>query len=77
MVETRGQHETKLMTSPPGHHFCDRCNDVAFGEVCRDCGQPARWVPDAPRPLTDEIAHLRFAEIRELVAATTDPFQKS
>ena len=31
-----------------GHFFCDRCDDVAFGEVCRECGQTARFVQDEP-----------------------------
>ena len=39
-----------------GHHFCDKCNDLAFGDVCRLCGQPARWVSDEIRtPVVEPV----------------------
>jgi|CZKV01.1.fsa_nt_gi hypothetical protein len=27
-----------------GYYFCDRCEENAFGAICRICSRPARWV---------------------------------
>ena len=32
----------------PGHYWCDKCDDPAFGRTCQACHAPARWIPDAP-----------------------------
>lgn len=31
-----------------GHYWCLRCDEPAFGDVCRTCHETAQFVPDAP-----------------------------
>ena len=50
------------MKPTPGHYFCDACNDVAFGRVCRTCNAAASFVAEpappaaSPRPPVPAIA---------------------
>ena len=39
---------------PPlhGYHWCDHCDESAYGPVCLTCRNPARWVPDHARRVT-------------------------
>jgi hypothetical protein len=58
-----------------GHYFCDKCDDLAFGRVCRMCRQPARWVPSrgsaphtvADRKVSAETAADYFRRMREAI----------
>jgi hypothetical protein len=60
--------------SQPGHFWCDKCDDVAFGRYCQQCHQPARFVPDhissrkhKPRAVAPERAALLFHQLKEML----------
>jgi predicted RNA-binding protein with PUA domain len=57
-----------------GHFWCDRCDEIAFGEICRQCHQAARWVPVTPprfdrrpKPVAPEVAKELFRNLYNLV----------
>jgi hypothetical protein len=72
----------------PGHYFCDRCDDVAFGETCQLCSTQTRFIPTGtPAPETPVIieqdngselaltrSQSRFHPVPEQIAA--DYFQR-
>jgi hypothetical protein len=52
------------MVKITGHYFCDKCDEIAYGEICRGCQRRARWVkhPRPARPtVDDETAREKFA----------------
>jgi hypothetical protein len=55
-----------------GHYFCDPCDDLAFGECCQTCHQPARWIPHtlADRTVSAETAADYFRRMHAAVNAT-------
>jgi hypothetical protein len=61
----------------PGHYFCDRCDDVAFGETCQVCSAQTRFISTDPvghsgialRPVSDQVAADYFRRIRDTIAA--------
>lgn len=67
------------MKNNSGHHFCDHCDDIAFGGVCRTCGRTARWIanqpakqPAKPTRTPAETAGKFFNEIHALIASAPD-----
>lgn len=32
----------------PGHYWCDKCDNPAFGSACQTCHRPARLILDEP-----------------------------
>jgi len=35
-------------SGPPGHYFCDKCDDLAFGPACRVCSTETRFIKTTP-----------------------------
>jgi hypothetical protein len=52
---------------PCGHYWCVRCDDIAFGGKCRNCGQPAEFVSSRRTPKE------WFRIMKDLVKNTVNP----
>lgn len=68
------------MNQCPGHWWCDKCDEPAFGSLCQHCHHPARFIPDDPprlnrseikprqphaaQPVSAERGHELFAQLR-------------
>jgi hypothetical protein len=62
-----------------GHYWCDDCDDAAFGQICQQCNQDARFVPDTTfepkvkespsgrNAVTDDRARQLFNWVRQAV----------
>ena len=69
------------MKRPPGHWFCNNCDDVVFmsyqrtdarAVCCPDCGRIAcEWVPD--KITRKQLGEVWFGKMRETVAAAETP----
>jgi len=55
----------------PGHYFCDHCDEVAYGRICRGCHNEARFIPDDPPRA--EVGAEWFARMRVAVDAAPAP----
>jgi hypothetical protein len=70
-----------LKTRLQGHHWCDHCDENAYGPVCRACRNPARWVPNhAPHTARMTVKTLEtippaewFERMREQISHVKTP----